>query len=103
MKKQTNIPEEVVAIVKEECSKRLDLSRYKVLFFGSRVKGKYREGSDIDLAIMGKEELPWNVLSELQEAFEEAETIYKIDCIDLMDVSDDFRNAILQGPTVSVF
>ncbi len=103
MRPSPDIPEKVIGIVKKESAKRLDISRYKVLFFGSRVKGKNREESDIDVGILGETALPSGVLSELQEAFEEAPTIYKIDCIDLMDVSEDFRNAVLRGPTVSVF
>lgn len=103
MELRPDIPEKVIAIVKTESAKRLDLSRYKVLFFGSRVKGRNRERSDIDVGILGETALPPQVLSELQEAFEEAPTIYKIDCVDLMDVSDDFRNTVLQGPLVSAF
>lgn len=103
MKPSPDIPEKVIGIVKTESAKRLDLSKYKVLFFGSRVKGNNRERSDIDVGILGEAALPPLVLSEIQEAFEEAPTIYKIDCIDLMSVSDDFRNMVLRGPTVSVF
>lgn len=103
MELKPDIPEKVIAIVKTESAKRLNLSKYKVLFFGSRVKWKNRDRSDIDVGILGETALPPRVLSELQEAFEEAGTIYKIDCVDLMDASDNFRNEVLQGPVVSVF
>ena len=37
----------------KEVANRLDIK--KILLFGSRAKGNYKKGSDIDLAIVGNE------------------------------------------------
>lgn len=57
-------------------------SRYpeigRVLIFGSRAKGNYHAGSDIDLAIMDGAVNP-ATLSSLQEAFNESSLPYRVD------------------------
>ena len=49
----------------------------KVLIFGSRSKGNYREGSDIDLAAIGKD-LDYNQLTEIDDL----ELLYSVDLLD---------------------
>jgi uncharacterized protein len=54
----------------------------KVIIFGSRAKGNYKPGSDIDLAIKGKQsstELAMNIAAYLNE---ELPTPYHIDVVD---------------------
>ena len=53
----------------------------KVLIFGSRSKGNYRTGSDIDLAIVGKN-IDYRQLLDVQCAIEELELLYTIDLLD---------------------
>ena len=45
------------------------LPKAKIVFFGSRVEGKARVGSDLDLAIKESGPIPLSVLSELKEKF----------------------------------
>ena len=53
----------------------------KVLIFGSRSKGNYRAGSDIDLAVIGKD-IDYRLILNLQCDIEDLELLYSIDLID---------------------
>ena len=53
----------------------------KVLIFGSRSKGNYRAGSDIDLAVIGKD-LDYDKLLEIRCEIEDLELLYSVDLID---------------------
>lgn len=53
----------------------------KVLIFGSRAKGTYSEGSDIDLAVVA-ENLSFGQLLDIQIGVENLELLYKVDIVD---------------------
>ena len=53
----------------------------KVLIFGSRSKGNYRPGSDIDLAVVGKN-IDYSQLLEILCEIDELELLYSIDLLD---------------------
>lgn len=53
----------------------------KVLIFGSRSKGNYRAGSDIDLAVIGKD-LDYNQLLNIICEIEDLELLYSVDLLD---------------------
>lgn len=53
----------------------------KVLIFGSRSKGNYRPGSDIDLAVIGKD-LDHSQLTEILCEIDDLELLYSIDLLD---------------------
>ena len=52
----------------------------EVKLFGSRAKGNYKQGSDIDLAVMN-EEISSEVISDLASEFEESSLPYTVDLI----------------------
>jgi proline iminopeptidase len=54
----------------------------KVIIYGSRAKGNYREGSDIDFAISAPN-MSDNEFSRLWNALDDLPLIYKIDCLHL--------------------
>ena len=53
----------------------------KVLIFGSRSKGNYRAGSDIDLAVIGKD-VDYNQLLDIICEIEELDLLYSVDLLD---------------------
>ena len=53
----------------------------KVLIFGSRSKGNFRAGSDIDLAIVGKG-IDYNLLLTIQCEIDDLDMLYSIDLLD---------------------
>lgn len=70
------------------------LSRFpevrEAVLFGSRAKGNYRPGSDIDIAVKGA--VSKNVLSALLVAFEETVLPYFVDIV----VYDHIKNQALR-------
>ena len=53
----------------------------KVLIFGSRSKGNYRTGSDIDLALIGKN-IDYRQLLDISMEIDDLELLYSIDLLD---------------------
>lgn len=53
----------------------------KVLIFGSRSKGNYRAGSDIDLAVIGQG-IDYNQLLSILCEIDDLELLYSIDLVD---------------------
>jgi len=62
-----------------------------VVVFGSRATEKYRETSDLDLALIGKEALGLLIYGELKEAFEESDLPMRVDIIDWVSISYQLR------------
>ncbi len=53
----------------------------KVLVFGSRAKGNYNSGSDIDLALI-TDDFSHDDMMELLLAIDDLDLLYKVDCLD---------------------
>ena len=53
----------------------------KVLIFGSRSKGNYRAGSDIDLALIGKD-IDYRQILDIYTEIDDLELLYSIDLLD---------------------
>ncbi|MFT8720500.1 nucleotidyltransferase family protein [Acetobacter sp.] len=68
----------------------------EVRAFGSRVTGKAKPFSDLDLAVMGDEPLPLETRARLEEAFSESDLPWKVDVLDWTLVDKDFREIILK-------
>ncbi|OUI87154.1 hypothetical protein HK11_12230 [Acetobacter sp. DmW_043] len=66
----------------------------EVQVFGSRVTGKAKPFSDLDLAIMGDEPLPLETRARLEEAFSESELPWKVDVLDWALANSDFKHII---------
>lgn len=76
--------------------KYLNLNKYKVFFFGSRVSGKNDEYSDIDVGIEGPEEIPTRVIYQIKEDIEDLPILYKIEVVDFYNVSSKFKKVASQ-------
>ncbi len=87
-----DLPQQDLEIVREI------LSRYvpdrPVFVFGSRVTGRSRRRSDLDLAIGGDEPLPLRVQGTLADAFDLSDLPIEVDVVDLNSVSETFRRRI---------
>ncbi len=70
------------------------LPRAKIIFFGSRVKGKAKKYSDLDVAVRHSDKIPLAVLSDLKEKFAASDLPYKIDLVDYLRVSEEFQNLV---------
>jgi predicted nucleotidyltransferase len=66
----------------------------EVWAFGSRVKGKARTFSDLDLAVLGDQPLALSVRADLAEDFSESDLPFKVDIVDWATTSERFREII---------
>lgn len=66
----------------------------KVWAFGSRVTGKAKPFSDLDLAIMGDEPLSLETRARLEEAFSESDLPWKVDILDQFSSDQAFQGLI---------
>jgi len=69
----------------------------EVRAFGSRFKWTAKDHSDLDLAFVGSEKLPFKKLSALKNAFEESDLPYRVDVLDWHSISPEFQKVIEQG------
>lgn len=67
-----------------------------VYLFGSMATGRLRHASDIDVAILPRQELPPAFFAKLAERIEESTIPYDVDIIDLRDVSPSFREDVIK-------
>lgn len=77
--------------------KYLDLKKYKVFFFGSRVNGNNFERADIDLGIQGPEEISASIKFDIEDELEKIPILYKIDLVDFNRASDSFKSEALKN------
>ncbi len=68
----------------------------RIWVFGSRVKNQVRFNSDLDLALECKDKLPPIILHKLKEAFNDSSLPYRVDVLDINDVSKEFQTIIRQ-------
>ncbi|MEZ2348123.1 nucleotidyltransferase domain-containing protein [Terriglobus sp. RCC_193] len=62
-----------------------------VFVFGSRVTGRARRRSDLDLAIGGDTPLGSSLRADLMEAFDESDLPIRVDVVDLAEARGVFR------------
>ncbi len=67
-----------------------------VWLFGSRVTGKAKAHSDVDLVIDSKQILPQLTMAKLNDAFAESDFPYKVDILDWSMLTDVFKQLIRQ-------
>ncbi len=75
--------------------RRLDLAKYRLFYFGSRVTNKGDDHSDIDIGIEGPAPVPAAILDGIREDLVNLPTIYKMDLVDFASVSEDFKKVAL--------
>ncbi|MRR36896.1 nucleotidyltransferase domain-containing protein [bacterium] len=72
----------------------------EVWAFGSRVSGKAKPFSDLDLVVMGDEPLDFRTLSALKDAFAESNLPFRVDVVEWATTDDTFRSIIRQSGEV---
>jgi len=60
----------------------------KAILYGSRAKGNYKTGSDIDLTLLGGEELTLRVLYKIMDELDDLLLPYMFDLSIFHDISD---------------
>lgn len=84
------LKKEIAGIV----GKYLNLSEYKIFFFGSRISDSGDEHSDIDIGIEGSNKISYEIMAKIKEDVENLPILYKIEIVDFKNVSSDFREVV---------
>lgn len=66
----------------------------EVVAFGSRVNGQAIKHSDLDLVLVGKEKLDWQVVEKIKDAFADSNLPFMVDIIDWAATKENFRRII---------
>jgi len=66
----------------------------KIILFGSRAKGTYKKGSDIDIAV--DIDLDFREKRKLKEKIDTLSGLYTVDLIFLPEVGEDFKKRVLK-------
>ena len=69
----------------------------RILLFGSRARGDERAGSDVDIGLIPRRTLNPLKVSILKEKIEESRVPYKVDIVNLSEVSKEFLDHALKG------
>ncbi|MGB9716356.1 MAG: nucleotidyltransferase family protein [Thermodesulfovibrionales bacterium] len=72
----------------------------KVILFGSRARGDFVNTSDIDIGIIAGKNFDKRKLILLREYIEELNIPYKVEIIDLSNVSEKFKEIALKETVV---
>ena len=72
---------------------------YEFYAYGSRVKGDFTKGSDLDILIKSDNEIPIKIIEELKLKFNESRIPYIVNIVIFNDISDDFFNLIKKDLT----
>ena len=68
--------------------------KYDFFAYGSRVKGNFRELSDLDIMIMGNNPININDIEELKEKFDNSQLPYIVNFVDFSSLTESFYNMI---------
>src|SRR5260370_42517599 len=68
-----------------------------VYLFGSHARGEVRHASDIDIAILPRDDLPYAFFADLADKIEESTIPYEVDVVDLREVDPAFRLEVLRS------
>ena len=69
-------------------------TKYDFFAYGSRVKGNFRELSDLDIMIMGNNPININDIEELKEKFDNSKLPYIVNFVDFSSLTENFYNMI---------
>ncbi len=75
---------------------------YKFYYYGSRVKGDFTKGSDLDILIKSNKEIPEKVLNELSLKFNQSRIPYIVNFTDFNKIDEDFFK-LISSDLISVF
>jgi len=86
--------------LREDVLHFLEGESIKVFFFGSRARGDSSYRSDVDIGVMPGKGFDRKKLILLREFIEDLNIPYKIDVVDMSEVSDEFRNEVMKDAVV---
>jgi predicted nucleotidyltransferase len=83
-----------------QCILQCIIPHKTVWVIGSRITAKHKPYSDLDLLVMGDEELPLSATAALREAFSESDLPFKVDVVLWSALNDNFKQIFQQNHVV---
>lgn len=71
----------------------------QVLVFGSRARGNAKPWSDLDMAILGQEEIDELALADARHDFEESDLTFRVDLVAFQELPRSLRQIVLKEGT----
>lgn len=72
----------------------------KIILYGSRARGDFREGSDIDVALDMGDKMDTLIISKIIGDLEESNVPIKFDIVDFQAVSEEMQQRILRDGVI---
>lgn len=77
-----------------------NIPQYQVWAFGSRVSGRAKPYSDLDLVVIADQPLDLSVSAALNEDFAESDLAYKVDIVDWASLDESFQKVIKDNKVI---
>ncbi len=77
-----------------------NIPQYQVWAFGSRVSGRAKPYSDLDLVVIADQPLDLGVSAALNEDFAESDLAYKVDIVDWASLDESFQKVIKDNKVI---
>ncbi len=87
--------ERYLAMVKEIVLKWLDPNDYAVFLFGSRAGPLHGKMTDVDVGVLGHQELPQHLKVAIEEEIAESLVPYEVDIVDFYIADETFKKIAL--------
>ena len=89
-----DVPQNHLSAIKQILHKNIPYAEVRA--FGSRVSGTVKKYSDLDLVIVGKNEIDPKVMMQLKDDFEESDIPFRVEILDWHAISSEFKRIIEQ-------
>lgn len=86
--------------LKEMINEHFNGQNVRVILFGSRARGNSRTSSDVDIAIVPYGKYNKHIIATLKEKIENSTIPYKVEIINLNEVSKEFKEEILKDSVI---
>lgn len=88
---QEEITKEAAKIIRQHLP-----ADYEIFLFGSWAKEQALPASDLDIGILGANEVPWETMMKIKSAASGLPTLRQIDIVDLRAAGEEFRKNVLK-------
>ncbi len=91
-----NLEDKYILELKKVVKDFLKTEDVKIFLFGSRARQDHNLFSDVDIGVFPGDKSAWRKIMFLKERIEESNIPYKVEFVNLKEVSDDFKNEVLK-------
>ena len=98
--KELSIEKEYLSIIKEAVVTSLKDDKVKIVLFGSRARGDNQRCSDVDIGIIPVGKFNKDRITLLKEKVEDLNIPYKVEIVNLSEVSGEFKREVMKDAVV---